>query len=142
MSFFSPPKRSWRTPIVVVHRASRHNSSTSFPSTAMCVPNSRQGMHFLPLHVYTHTHKTYICTFLNLPLSLFSVRPLTTTLLWDASPLTADREYEIRCQTVGAQPSAVVSWWINGDIRLKSYIDDVSMYGAEEEGKERRMPKT
>ena len=53
------------------------------------------------------------------------MRPLVTKLLWDGKPMTAEREYEIECRTAGAQPTAVVSWWINGDIRLKSQKNQV-----------------
>jgi hypothetical protein len=47
--------------------------------------------------------------------------------MWDGEPMTAEREYEIRCETFGAQPSATVSWWINGDIRLKDCKTEVKM---------------
>ena len=40
--------------------------------------------------------------------------------------MTADVEYEVRCETAGAQPAAVISWWINGNIRLKDFINEVS----------------
>ena len=48
-------------------------------------------------------------------------RLLTTGL----GAMTADVEYEVRCETAGAQPAAVVSWWINGNIRLKDFVNEV-----------------
>ena len=44
--------------------------------------------------------------------------------------MTADVEYEVRCETAGAQPAAVISWWINGNIRLKDFVNEVSQYGV------------
>ncbi len=39
----------------------------------------------------------------------------------------AEREVEVRCETAGAQPPAVISWWINGEVRLKSFKNEVSV---------------
>ncbi|XP_047107820.1 neural cell adhesion molecule 2-like [Schistocerca piceifrons] len=45
--------------------------------------------------------------------SLFqsSVSPLVTQLLGENRPLSAGRQYEVSCQTVGSRPPANVSWW-------------------------------
>lgn len=55
------------------------------------------------------------------------VRPVETRLIAsEVGAMTADVEYEVRCETAGAQPAAVISWWINGNIRLKDFINEVS----------------
>ena len=57
----------------------------------------------------------------------FQVRPVETRLIAsELGAMTADVEYEVRCETAGAQPAAVISWWINGNIRLKDFINEVS----------------
>lgn len=30
------------------------------------------------------------------------------------NPLSADRKYEIPCQTFGSRPPAEISWWLDG----------------------------
>ena len=55
------------------------------------------------------------------------MRPVETRLIAsEVGAMTADVEYEVRCETAGAQPAAVVSWWINGNIRLKDFVNEVS----------------
>ena len=57
----------------------------------------------------------------------FLVRPVETRLIAsEVGAMTADVEYEVRCETAGAQPAAVISWWINGNIRLKDFVNEVS----------------
>ncbi|XP_040572631.2 cell adhesion molecule Dscam1 isoform X2 [Lepeophtheirus salmonis] len=55
-----------------------------------------------------------------------NLRPLDVKLLWDVDPMSSNSEYELNCKTIGAQPSAHISWWLNGDISLKSFDNKVS----------------
>ena len=56
----------------------------------------------------------------------FLVRPVETRLIAsELGAMTADVEYEVCCETAGAQPAAVISWWINGNIRLKDFVNEV-----------------
>ena len=58
--------------------------------------------------------------------TLYIVRPVETRLIAsELGAMTADVEYEVRCETAGAQPAAVISWWINGNIRLKDFVNKV-----------------
>ncbi|XP_074027396.1 sidestep VI isoform X2 [Leptinotarsa decemlineata] len=41
-------------------------------------------------------------------------RPLTVEILSSNNPFSADREYEIPCQTVGSRPPAKISWIMDG----------------------------
>ena len=50
----------------------------------------------------------------------------TRLIASEVGAMTADVEYEVRCETAGAQPAAVISWWINGNIRLKDFVNEVS----------------
>lgn len=46
--------------------------------------------------------------------SFFSVRPLKVEILNSNNPFSADRKYEIPCQTFGSRPPADISWWLDG----------------------------
>lgn len=45
--------------------------------------------------------------------SFFSVRPLQVEILNSNNPFSADKKYDIPCQTFGARPPAQISWWLN-----------------------------
>jgi hypothetical protein len=42
--------------------------------------------------------------------------------------MSVNNEYEVRCQTFGSQPSAVISWWVNGDQQRKADRTEVSFW--------------
>ncbi|XP_017787321.1 PREDICTED: synaptogenesis protein syg-2 isoform X2 [Nicrophorus vespilloides] len=46
-------------------------------------------------------------------------RPLKVEILSSNQPFSADRMYEIPCQTFGSRPTAKISWWMDG-VELKS----------------------
>lgn len=48
-----------------------------------------------------------------------SVRPSTVQILSSNQPLSADRSYDITCQTSGSRPPARISWFLDGK-ELKS----------------------
>ena len=48
------------------------------------------------------------------------MRPIHTELIWDGNAMSVNNEYELKCQTFGAQPSSVITWWINGDQQRKA----------------------
>lgn len=54
-----------------------------------------------------------------------NLRPLYVDLLWENVAMSVDSQYEIRCQSVGSQPPAVISWWINQDHKLTSYRNEI-----------------
>lgn len=58
---------------------------------------------------------------------IFIVRPLEVRLLETKIPLSADMVYSIKCQSTGARPPAVMSWW-RGDTRLKTHKEIVSSF--------------
>ncbi|KAJ8957725.1 hypothetical protein NQ318_017622 [Aromia moschata] len=47
-------------------------------------------------------------------LLLIVVRPLTVEILSSNNPLSADRKYEIPCQTFGSRPPAKITWIMDG----------------------------
>ncbi|XP_047005203.1 hemicentin-1-like [Schistocerca americana] len=44
-----------------------------------------------------------------------AVEPLTVRLLDENRPLSAGRQYELRCETAGSRPAATVTWWKDGE---------------------------
>ena len=44
----------------------------------------------------------------------FTVRPLEVEILFNNQPLSADRQYEVQCQTIGSRPPSVITWWMGG----------------------------
>ena len=55
------------------------------------------------------------------------VRPLEIHLVEGKVPLSADVVYTLKCQSSGARPAAVMSWW-RGTSRLKNHKEVVSIY--------------
>lgn len=43
-----------------------------------------------------------------------TVRPLLVEITFNNQPLSAERNYDIECQSVGSRPPARITWWING----------------------------
>lgn len=43
-----------------------------------------------------------------------TVRPLEVYILFNNQPLSADRQYEVQCQTTGSRPPSIITWWMNG----------------------------
>ncbi|XP_047096833.1 hemicentin-1-like [Schistocerca piceifrons] len=43
------------------------------------------------------------------------LEPLTVRLLDENRPLSAGRQYELRCETAGSRPAATVTWWKDGE---------------------------
>lgn len=58
--------------------------------------------------------------------SFETVRPETVRIITVQRPLVAGRPIEIRCESSGAKPPALISWW-RGPNRLKSATDDVTV---------------
>ena len=50
-----------------------------------------------------------------------SVGPLDVQLLGRKEPVSAGRSYEFRCQSVGARPPPIITWW-RGSIQLRENI--------------------
>lgn len=44
----------------------------------------------------------------------FSVRPLNVEILNSNNPFSADRKYELPCQSFGSRPPAEITWWMDG----------------------------
>lgn len=42
------------------------------------------------------------------------MRPLEVEILFNNQPLSADRQYEVQCQTIGSRPPSVITWWMGG----------------------------
>lgn len=57
--------------------------------------------------------------------TLFTVRPLNVQITTPQRPLIADKRAEFKCESYGARPSAVVTWW-KGPRRLQHVNEDVS----------------
>ncbi|XP_068084809.1 synaptogenesis protein syg-1-like [Anabrus simplex] len=55
-------------------------------------------------------------------------KPLSATILSSNQPLSADRKYEIVCQSVGSRPPAKISWWIDNQ-GLDNCVEKVSADG-------------
>ena len=45
---------------------------------------------------------------------LFSVGPTSVTILNKKDPVSAGKEVDVRCQTVGARPPPTITWWLAG----------------------------
>lgn len=41
----------------------------------------------------------------------FTVKPLTAKILNKPSPLIADIQYEVMCESAGSRPPAVITWY-------------------------------
>lgn len=41
----------------------------------------------------------------------FTVKPLSAQIITSVQPLSADRKYEIVCQSLGSRPRAHITWW-------------------------------
>ncbi|KAJ8966725.1 hypothetical protein NQ314_003342, partial [Rhamnusium bicolor] len=51
-----------------------------------------------------------------------AVRPLTVEILSSNNPFSADRKYEIPCQTFGSRPPAKITWIMDGkDLKPPKY---------------------
>ena len=44
----------------------------------------------------------------------FSVGPTAVTILNKKDPVSAGKEVDVRCQTVGARPPPTITWWLAG----------------------------
>ena len=62
-----------------------------------------------------------VCIPLTLSLPNISVGPLDVQLLGRKEPVSAGRSYEFRCQSVGARPPPIITWW-RGSIQLRENI--------------------
>lgn len=51
---------------------------------------------------------------LGFALCFVTVRPLEVEILFNNQPLSADRQYEVQCQTIGSRPPSVITWWMGG----------------------------
>ena len=56
-----------------------------------------------------------------------SVGPLDVQLLGRKEPVSAGRSYEFRCQSVGARPPPIITWW-RGSIQLRENITNRVSY--------------
>ena len=50
----------------------------------------------------------------------FSVGPTSVTILNKKDPVSAGKEVDVRCQTVGARPPPTITWWLAGKQVLSS----------------------
>jgi len=57
---------------------------------------------------------------------LFSVPPLDVRILGSSQALSANRRYDLLCQSSGSRPPASVTWWKNGQ-RLEHTKETVSL---------------
>ncbi|XP_037786540.1 nephrin-like [Penaeus monodon] len=71
-----------------------------------------------------HLHASLECRASNTNLSVpvqtiitieMNFKPLTAKILGSREPLSSGREYELVCHSVGARPSASITWWLDGD---------------------------
>ena len=58
-----------------------------------------------------------------------SVGPLDVQLLGRKEPVSAGRSYEFRCQSVGARPPPIITWW-RGSIQLRENITNRVSYAV------------
>ena len=58
---------------------------------------------------------------LTLSVPNISVGALDVRLLGRKEPVSAGRSYEFRCQSVGARPAPIITWW-RGSIQLRENI--------------------
>ncbi len=49
-----------------------------------------------------------------------TVRPLEVRILSSRQPMSANKKYELTCQTFGSRPSATVTWWKDGVLMRRS----------------------
>lgn len=56
--------------------------------------------------------------------TIFTVRPLDVRIIPDEQPLTAQRKYELICESTGSRPPAKLTWWKNNH-RLEKTKDTV-----------------
>ncbi|RZF48713.1 hypothetical protein LSTR_LSTR011343 [Laodelphax striatellus] len=61
------------------------------------------------------------------PLGL-TVKPLWVKLLGDNRPLSAEQEQQLSCESVGARPTPLISWW-KGSMPLKNTVEETSADG-------------
>jgi hypothetical protein len=54
----------------------------------------------------------------------FPVKPLSASILSSNQPLSADRKYNIECQSVGSRPAAKITWWMDTKA-LDTYVEKV-----------------
>lgn len=55
-------------------------------------------------------------------------KPLSASILSSNQPLSADRKYNIECQSVGSRPAAKITWWMDTKA-LDAYVEKVSSDG-------------
>uniref|UniRef100_A0A1B0GHI9 Ig-like domain-containing protein n=1 Tax=Lutzomyia longipalpis TaxID=7200 RepID=A0A1B0GHI9_LUTLO len=83
-----------------------------------------------------HHHTIYTCQASNFRKKAIStnvtielyLRPLSVEILFGNQPLSADRRYEVQCQTVGSRPPGKITWWMSG-VELKASNVKVSSDG-------------
>ncbi|GFG35227.1 hypothetical protein Cfor_07294, partial [Coptotermes formosanus] len=49
-------------------------------------------------------------------------KPLSASILSSNQPLSADRKYNIECQSVGSRPAANITWWMDTKA-LGNYVE-------------------
>ena len=54
------------------------------------------------------------CFYIIISIPLFSVGPTSVTILNKKDPVSAGKEVDVRCQTVGARPPPTITWWLAG----------------------------
>lgn len=52
------------------------------------------------------------------------VKPISANILSSSQPLSAERKYELVCETVGSRPHAKISWWKDNK-KLENYTEKV-----------------
>lgn len=54
-----------------------------------------------------------------------TVRPLSVKLQGENHPLSANNEYQLRCEVVGSRPAPIITWWM-GSTLMRNTKDVVS----------------
>ncbi|KAK6638849.1 hypothetical protein RUM43_007118 [Polyplax serrata] len=59
---------------------------------------------------------------------VLTVKPVLVSILSSNNPLSADRSYELTCQSVGSRPPAKITWWMDNKL-LDNYSEEISPDG-------------
>lgn len=114
---FSYPSRT--TNKLVVKNLSRIHQHAVYTCQASNFPNK-----FVYKNITIELYCKYLASMSCLPFvalniyvlkfDSFAVRPLEVEIIFNNQPLSADRQYEVQCQTTGSRPPSVITWWMSG----------------------------
>nr|CAD7393818.1 unnamed protein product [Timema cristinae] len=82
---------------------------------------------FSPVYSGPMTSRPYDTCFslsisVHTPFEILLIKPLNAAILRSNQPLSADKKYDIVCQSVGSRPPAKISWWMDNR-RLENYVE-------------------